>query len=147
MFSTYIVDKITFFELCFFIQGKDLTHGFQPADYKVGIGAGWCAGVEVTENEIICAPPDELPADDISVDVMDREKRDTTERSVLVHIGSNLLQNAGILTYQIPEDDQTLEITLFTLASVSILALAAVAIGKSLSMNLNSDPYLYPSIY
>ena len=95
--------------------------------------------MEVTANEILCTPPDEFPANNISQDnlsiyITDQEKLETNERTVVVHIGSMLQLKAGALTYKLPGNAANkTTIIAGTLGGVAILALAAV-IGKCIKM-------------
>jgi hypothetical protein len=47
-------------------QGSGFLQGFERGDYNVSVGGGWVSAItDVTDNEIICLPPDQLTADQV----------------------------------------------------------------------------------
>ena len=42
-------------------QGEKLTHGAEAGDYAVIIGDRMCGDLELTQNDIVCIPPEEQP--------------------------------------------------------------------------------------
>lgn len=64
---------------CFF-QGSRFKNGFERSDYSVAIGHGTCTILDVTDNVITCAPPDELHEDDLN----NRKKRNAGDDQTFV---------------------------------------------------------------
>ena len=60
------------------ITGKRLSDGLGITDYKITIGIGICAMVDLTSKELICEIPEE------------KGQQEEDEHSVLVHPGTNL---------------------------------------------------------
>jgi hypothetical protein len=48
------------------LQGSGFLAGFDVNDYNVSVGGGWVEKIiDITDNEIICLPPDQLTADQV----------------------------------------------------------------------------------
>jgi hypothetical protein len=113
------------------------------------VGGGWVSAIkDITDNEIICLPPDQLTANQVRAGapngVSDREPSSSPEDElyglhtvdVVVRAGTLHTMLAGTLAYRFPEkqtitpDNSTMIISVSVVLSVVFVVLVATVIGK-----------------
>ena len=93
--------------------------------------------MDVTSNEVICAPPDELPEHPLEQSTQDNPHgQSTVHFDVTVYIGGSLQYYAGELDYKLPNDSDdddsgfpVFEVSVAVVATAAVIVVAAV-IGR-----------------
>ena len=109
-----------------------------PSDYAVGIGEGWCQAMDVTANEITCAPPDnplEHPLDHTTERSTQEDPHDhaAVHFDVIVYVGSNLQYYVGELDYKLSDEESGFPV--FEVSTALVVAGGVVVIAAAIGRN------------
>jgi hypothetical protein len=114
-------------------QGSAFLAGFGRSDYNVSFGAGWADDIsDISTNEILCLPPDEIVRDDTETQNEDGDSSSIVV-DVIVHAGRTHKMLAGTIEYPRKTVAKPANITLIAFScavSVLVVALVATIIGK-----------------